>query len=83
MHIQSNGKECQQEIITHYSHPVFSEISMKMFQVVVEGNFTHRLILSLIIKKAVHTFFNMQIQLYISGRRFGIMEKLASFGTRC
>lgn len=56
MHIQSSGKECQQKIITHYSHPDFSEINMKMFQVVVRGNFNTQVNLIFNYKKAAHTF---------------------------
>lgn len=83
MHIQSNGRECQHKIITHYFHPVFSEINMKIFQVVVGGKLNTQVNLIFNYKKAGHTFFNMQIQLYITQCEEGLpsWRKYLSFRT--
>lgn len=66
MHIQSNGKECQQKIITHYSHPDFSEINIKMFPVVVRGNSNTRVNLIFNYNKGSTHILNMHLQLNIS-----------------
>lgn len=59
MYIRSNGRERQQKIITCYSHPIFSEVNMKTFQVVVGGKFNAQVNLIFNYKKAVHTAFYM------------------------
>lgn len=43
----------------------FGKINMKMFQVVVGGKFNLQVNLIFNYKGSAHTFFNMQIQLYI------------------